>query len=65
MLSSDVFTEMFENEEMNDKMYQVVSGRMPESYNEVVLLVDDNNRISDYVLYASRIKRPRGARRIL
>ena len=53
---SDVFTEMFENKEMNDKMYQVVSGRMPESYNEVVLLVDDNNRISDYVLYALGLK---------
>ena len=53
---SEVFTEMFENKEMNDKMYQVVSGRMPESYNEVVLLVDDNNRISDYVLYALGLK---------
>jgi len=53
---SDVFTEMFENKEMNDKMYQVVSGRMPESYNEVILLVDDNNRISDYVLYALGLK---------
>lgn len=41
---------------MNDKMYQVVSDRMPESYNEVVLLVDDNNRISDYVLYALGLK---------
>ena len=37
-------------------MYQVVSDRMPESYNEVVLLVDDNNRISDYVLYALGLK---------
>lgn len=55
-MMSDVFSEMFENEEINKKMYQVVSGRMPETYNEVVLLVDDNNRISDYVLYALGIK---------
>ncbi len=55
-VSSDVFSEMFENDEMNEKMYQVVSGRMPESYNEMVLLVDDNNRISDYVLYALGLK---------
>lgn len=55
-IMNDVFTEMFDNKEMNDKMYQVVSGRMPESYNEVVLLVDDNNRISDYVLYALGLK---------
>ena len=55
-VSSDIFSEMFENDEMNEKMYQVVSGRMPESYNEMVLLVDDNNRISDYVLYALGLK---------
>lgn len=55
-IMNDVFTEMFENKEMNEKMYQVVSGRMPKSYDEVVLLVDDNNRISDYVLYALGLK---------
>ncbi len=55
-MMSDVFSEMFENDEINQKMYQVVSGRMPESYNEVVLLVDENNKISDYVLYALGIK---------
>ena len=53
---SDVWSEMFENEEINKKMYQVVSGRMPQNYNEVVLLVDSNNKISDYVLYALGIK---------
>lgn len=53
---SDVFSEMFENDEINKKMYQVVSGKMPEEYNEVVLLVDSNNKISDYVLYALGIK---------
>lgn len=53
---SDVFTEMFDNKEMNDKMYQIVSGRMPDNYNEVVLLVDKNNKVSDYVLYALGLK---------
>lgn len=37
-------------------MYKIVSGRMPENYNEVVLLVDENNQISDYVLYALGLK---------
>ncbi len=53
---SDVWTQMFENDEINDKMYDLVSGKMPSSYNEVVLLVDSNNQISDYVLYALGIK---------
>ena len=37
-------------------MYEVISGRMPKSYNEVVLLVDKNNEISDFVLYALGLK---------
>ena len=55
-MMSDVWTEMFENDEINEKMYQIVSGRMPKAYNEVVLLVDKDNKISDYVLYALGIK---------
>ena len=53
---SDVWSKMFENAQINNKMYNVVSGRMPQKYNEVVLLVDENNKISDYVLYALGIK---------
>ncbi len=55
-IMSDVWGKMFENDQINKKMYQVVSGRMPSSYNEAVLLVDGNNKISDYVLYALGIK---------
>ncbi len=55
-MMNDVFSEMFENDEINEKMYEVVSGKMPENYNEIVLLVDSDNRISDYVLYALGIK---------
>ena len=56
LVLGDVWSEMFSNDEINNKMYDVVSGRMPEKYNEVVLLVDENNKISDYVLYALGIK---------
>lgn len=52
IMTSGVFSSLFENDEMNDKLYDVVSGRMPEKYNELVVLVDENNRISDYILYA-------------
>ena len=52
LMMGDVWVEMFENEEMNNQLYEVVSGRMPKKYNEVVLLMDENNRVTDYVLYA-------------
>ena len=56
IMMSDVFSELLENDEMNEQMYQVVSGRMPENYNEVVIMVDENNQISDYALYALGLK---------
>ena len=56
MVVSDVWREMFENEEINKQMYSIVSGRLPQAYNEVVILVDERNRISDYVLYALGLK---------
>ena len=56
LMMGDVWVEMFENEEMNNQLYEVVSGRMPKKYNEVVLLMDENNRVTDYVLYAIGLK---------
>ena len=56
IISSNVWLELFENDELNDRLYQVVSGRMPEKYNEIVILVDENNEITDYVLYALGLK---------
>ena len=56
IMVSDVFSELLKNDEMNEQMYQVVSGRMPENYNEVVIMVDENNQISDYALYALGLK---------
>lgn len=43
---------MIDNEELIDKQYDVIAGRLPEKYNEVVLVVDKNNEINDYVLYS-------------
>ena len=36
--------------------YDVLYGRWPESYDEVVLIVDENNEISDLVLYSIGLK---------
>lgn len=52
VMMGKVWNKKFNNDELNDKLYDVVSGRMPEKYNEIVLVVDENERITDYVLYA-------------
>ncbi len=56
LMMNNVWNLLFENDEINNKMYQVLSGRMPKKYNEVVLLVDEKNQVSDYVLYALGLK---------
>ena len=48
----DVWTPLLSNRETWERDYDVVAGRMPESWNEVVVYVDRNDRISDYTLYA-------------
>ena len=55
-VSTDVFTEMFDSQEMNEQMYDLVAGSWPTTYNEVVLVVDENNEISDFTLYALGLK---------
>ena len=52
----DVWTQLLNNAESLERDYSVVAGRMPESWNEVVLCLDENDRISDYTLYALGLK---------
>ena len=55
-MSTNVFSEMFDSQEMNEQMYDLVAGSWPDEYNEVVLVVDENNEISDFTLYALGLK---------
>lgn len=42
--------------ELLTEQYDVVAGRWPESYDEVVVVVSENNEISDMMLYALGLK---------
>ncbi len=54
--NTEVWNRLFDNKELLEKQYDIVAGHMPESYNEIVLVVDKNNRISDYTLYSLGLK---------
>ena len=56
MMIGKVWNKLFTNDKLNKQLYQIVSGRMPEKYNEVVVMVDENNQVSDYALYALGLK---------
>lgn len=52
MMNYHVWSEMLGNQTLLEDQYDVIAGRWPQAYNELVLVVDDNNEISDYVLYS-------------
>ncbi len=56
MSNTDVWEEMLDNEELLHSQYDLVAGSWPTNYNEVVLIVNENNEISDYALYALGLK---------
>ncbi len=51
-MSTDVWVQLTSNTDLLDTQYDLLSGRLPQSYNEVVLLVDEDNRVTDFTLYS-------------
>ena len=56
MSNYDVWQEMLDNEELLHSQYDMLAGKWPEAYNEVVLIVNENNEIDDYTLYTLGLK---------
>ena len=59
MFSSSItnsWVELIGDNELLAQQYELVTGRLPEAYNEVVLIVDKNNEINEMVMYALGLK---------
>lgn len=52
MSSSSVWTELVGDRDYINDSYDVLYGHLPENKNEVVLIVNDKNQVSDYTLYS-------------
>lgn len=48
---SDIFEELTESETMFHTKYELAAGKLPEKYDEAVLIIDKYNEITDYTLY--------------
>ncbi len=51
MYKLNVWEEMLGNTELLNTQYDVIAGRMPSAYDEIVVVVNENNEISDMTLY--------------
>lgn len=58
MMSTNVFYEMPENEQLYEGQYDVKAGRWPENYNECVLVLTGGGSISDFMLYTMGLRDP-------
>ena len=50
--NTEIFEQLLDNEELLKSQYVLLSGSWPKNYNEVVLIVNEDNEISDYTLYS-------------
>ncbi|MDE5780267.1 MAG: ABC transporter ATP-binding protein/permease [Lachnospiraceae bacterium] len=52
----DVWTQLPNNKDYLESQYDVLAGKLPENYDEAVIITDENGEISDYCLYALGIE---------
>ena len=55
-MTMGVFVELTGSDEIINDTYSVIKGRMPKEYDEVMIVLPDENHISDLLLYALGLK---------
>ena len=56
MSNTDVWMPLLDNKDLLKSQNDLLAGKWPEKYNEVVLITDKNNQVSDYALYSLGLK---------
>lgn len=58
IMNANTWSELIGNEELLRKQYDLLAGAWPEDFDEIVLVVDKNNELSDAVLYSLGVLDP-------
>ncbi len=53
---TDTWMQLVGDNDLLAKQYEVIYGRLPQAYNEVVLIVDKNNEVNELIMYALGLK---------
>ena len=64
MQNTSVWSRLIDNRQMLDEQYDLIAGSWADNYNEVMLVVDENNEIDDYTLYSLGFKDPAEVKKI-
>ncbi|MBQ7637492.1 MAG: ABC transporter ATP-binding protein/permease [Clostridia bacterium] len=55
--AADTWMQLIGGNDLLSKQYEVIYGRLPEKFNEVVLIVDKNNEVNEMIMYALGLKK--------
>ncbi len=55
-MDMDIFQEMIDNIPLLDSQYEILQGRWPERYDEMVVVLSDAHQITDYMAYTVGMK---------
>jgi len=58
MMNTDVFFQMMDNEELLKSQYKVLAGKWPEKYDELLLVLDSEDQLNDYIVYTLGLRDP-------
>lgn len=58
MMNTDVFFRMMDNEDLLKTQYKVLAGKWPEKYNELLLVLDSEDQLNDYIVYTLGLRDP-------
>ncbi len=56
MSSMNMWCELLDNQELLEQQYDMLAGRWPTEYNEIVLRVNGDHSLSDMILYAMNLR---------
>lgn len=64
-MMNNAFEELLPNQALLESQYDVVAGRWPEKMDEMVLVISENNALTDMALYSLGLKDPKELNRMM
>lgn len=61
---TNVWQQLLDNPELLKNQYEILAGDFPKNANEIIVIVDKNNEISDYTLYSLGLLDPKEVKKL-
>ena len=58
MMAGGLFSEIMDDKELISSQYDVIAGRLPERYDELLMVLTDKSHITDFLEYTRGLRDP-------